>query len=144
MGFFDSYKPDANDVSKPYEPLPMGDYKVKIIGAKEETKDGKTKLIVEYQLTEGEHKGRKLKSFITLSGATPGGNDFGRKQLNTLVVLCNMPSKLPDGLVGKSITIHVVVKQKYNAPAGEMVNDVQLVVPAGPPNVPAPQAGGVF
>ncbi len=117
MSFFDNYVHDPNNVKKELALLPVGKYNltiekvaIKKFPATADKGEGQ-QLNVCFVVADGEHKGRKVFRDIQLVGSQKKV-DYDTRILNTLVSLTNtLGSKLPDSMVGKTIT-NVLVKHR--------------------------------
>lgn len=80
--------------------LPPGDYLVRINEVKQEppSKNQNPQISVQYEVVEGEHKGRKTRCWYTLKGDGNGGGAITR--LVALLDAAGVSYKRPDGTFG--------------------------------------------
>ena len=119
---------NANDVdpAKPFEPLPAADYLV--IMTKSEMKDSKSGgkfLEMEFQVVEGEHKGRSVWGRLNLKNANKTAEDIAKAELSAIchAVGIMKPQDSSD-FHNKRLFVVVKLKERDDKP-GVLSNEIK-------------------
>lgn len=93
--------------------LPVGTYKVMITGEEPYEKDGQIRgVVVEYEIVDGEHKGRSGKQWLlTLHPDTQTAN-ISRQKVKRIAEATGSPVTPTSPLKGRVLTIQVDVQKK--------------------------------
>jgi hypothetical protein len=126
---------DAREVElDSFEPLPEGTYKAAIVNSElKETKAGTGDYYnFEYQILEGEHKGKKVWQMITRNNQSEKATLIGRKQFAGLKLALDKPViKDTVELHNRALMIKVKVEGEYN----RITNVIAIEKPTKPKKI---------
>ena len=94
MGNLTGYDPTQVEADTGFQPLPAGDYPVMAVKSEvKDTKAGTGKyLSVEFEVFEGEGKGRKIFMNFNILNPNPQAQQIGQSQLKGFATACNKPN----------------------------------------------------
>ena len=129
MSFFQDNQFDAKaiDTTNNFDPIPEGIYRVLVVSAEERpTANGNGQgLNVQYEVVEGQYKGRKLFHWINLRNQSKVAEEIGHKALALLCLATNVPQpRSPAELCGKLIQVVVKVTERN----GEKRNEIKAIL----------------
>ena len=140
MSFFQDNQFNANtvDTTDNFDPIPEGTYRVLVASAEEKpTANGNGQgLNVQYEVVEGQYKGRKLFHWINLRNQSKVAEEIGHKELARLCLATNVPQPRSCAeFCGKLIQVTVKVGERN----GEKRNEIKSIVLPQAATAPAPQ-----
>ena len=119
MGFFDgTFQADAEHAAKSYVPLPIGNYNLKVVSSiLRPWKSAKGEhLVLEFEVEDGEHKGKTLKNqSITSKADNDVAKRIGDEQFCAFCLICGLNPerfKSVDDLLGAKGAFRVTQKDE--------------------------------
>lgn len=124
----DVYQPELGEDIE-FTPIPSGEYKAAIVGDEEKIaqSSGAKYLSVEFEIVEGDYKGRKVYTNLNLWHPSAMAKQIAQKELNSIAAAVGV-TKLVDSNQLHNIPIFIKVKQrKYVDSQGEdaISNDIK-------------------
>ena len=141
---------NANEVqpSSGFDPIPAGKY-VAVINddIMKDTKSGNGRYLqLEFEIIEGEYRGRKLWARLNLENPNAQTVQIARSELSAICRAVNV-MQLRDTVELHNLPLVISVRCKKNRETDEMQNEIagyeakQSYSAAAPPPTPAPQVG---
>lgn len=119
MGFFDgTFVADPANAASAYVPLPIGNYNLRVVSSILRVwKSGKGEhLVLEFEVEDGEHKGKKIKNqSITSKADNADAKRIGDEQFCAFCIICDLnPERFRsvDDLLGAKGTFRVTQKDE--------------------------------
>lgn len=83
-----TYTADPNNVQGDYTPIPPGEYRVHVVDSdmKENSKRNGSFLLLELEVLDGEHAGRKLTERLNIDNPNQDAVDIAQRALNAICV----------------------------------------------------------
>lgn len=137
---------DAETVepSVPFEAIPAGKYIAVITDSDmKDTRSGNGRYLqLEFEITDGEYKGRKVWTRLNLENSNPEAVKYARADLAAICRAVNVLHPA-DSVDLHNIPLQIIVRCRKNQD-DEMTNEVKSFAPvpsAAPVSAPAPQRG---
>lgn len=126
MATLNGFDANAVDPMGDFEPIPAGDYLAVIVGSEvKPTKDGKGGyLSVEFDVIDGQYKGRKLWSRLNLDNESEKAVQIARSELSSICRAVNVMQP-KDSCELHNIPLIIKVKCKKREDNGEMTNEIK-------------------
>ena len=140
------------------DPLPPGDYEVRIAGAeyRESTKGNGGYLRMQYKVVDGMHTGRSVFDNLNLWHTKDQTRLIAQSRLKAIAKVAHHPNpnfvRNTEELIGGSLKVHVNVKDGYNNVTTYKESELQPTAPSAAPQPqyqapqtpppPPPAAGG--
>lgn len=130
---------DETEGTTAYEPLPAGDYVAQIVYSEtKETSKGGTMLVLQYEIIDGPHSGRKVYDNLNIINASKKAEAIAHGMLKNVCLACGLNTGWPEDsllLHEKPLAITLGVK---NDPNYGPKNNVKKVEPVGGNSSQAP------
>ena len=147
LGFTVNVNDLPEDTGGDFDPIPAGDYNVRITEASLQTTKSRTGQYIKLRLdvVGPSHQGRVLFSNLNIKNDSQKAEEIGRQQLGSVMRAINLPAiQDTDQLVGGHMTVKVTVKNDPTYGASNEVKSYKAMqgnaapMPMSTPAAPAP------